>query len=373
MGYRMLIPDVANSEGWKKYFKSDIVRVLGYCEKILGLYNRIATSSSDPLVKKIVMGVIGRDTIGHWRDIQTLFKKFFGIICMNCGDAVRRIAIGVPFDTVINEVSLRTQKTELLEDVRTLSTILSGIARKAMIESGEWSEKETIDIMIKRMSGNPLEVIRLVKGFYSTTISLLPLYNQYTFFLYIARSLYENLVKEYFAALDLSMLARYGIKFKHIRVCRDSGYAIYTPDFDSTAHYINIYVTTAYNMIKKSIRVGLTKFFNIADEEKKFISVMIDEVEKIKLRFSPALTNTIINMIRRSSGARKIMSNHIHYAITEAVFYTEKDQAVVNSNKVRCSDLLEGLAPYILTGLAYFSDFQERDGVAKAYLHIYYM
>lgn len=375
MGERILIPSIASKEGWKKYFKADILRVLGYCHRVLGLYNRICTDNSNPMIKKMVMGVIGRNTIGHWRDIQSLYKKFYGITCIKCEEAIKRISTGVPFENVVDEVALRiSSRWELVEDLKILLLILNNIVNKTV--NLDKIEAEDINILegdIKRLSSNPLEILSFIKGFYSTSISLLPLYNDYTFFLHISRSIHIGLLDKYFPNLDIDMLNSYSINFERIRLCKDDEYTILIPSKDSLTHHINMYIETTYRIIKKSLKIKISSIFNLVDEELKYISAMIHEVKNIEEEFNPSISQRLVKAIHKNSITRKLKPSYF-YATATALFNTDKDSVAIGSNVLKCKDFFDGLAPYILTGLAHLEDIQPKEGkkTFKAKIHMYY-
>lgn len=371
MSLKTLIPSIVSKDRWRKYFGSEILRALGYCRKVLNLYDRILTDDSSPLVKKMVMGVIGRNTIGYWRDIQTLYRRFFGIACIGCEEAIKRIAMGIPLDNVVENVSVQAiDRWRLVEDLRVLAATLSSVINRTV--SKDEVLQENTEVMIKRLSGNPLDAFRLIKGFYSTNISLLPLYNECTFFLYVARSIHRDLIDKFFPDLDMAMLKNYGVEFNTVSVCSDDRFSILIPSTNSVNQYIIIYIETLYRILKQSMRLGLTRFFKILDEEQVFISTMINEVKKIEKEMKRGAGNTIIDTILKNSLTRRTSSNYM-YSTTNVLFHRDKDEVVIGSRNIRCENFFEGLTPYLITGLAYLGDIQDKGGeLIKARLHIYH-
>ncbi|MEM1644461.1 MAG: hypothetical protein QXL96_01095 [Ignisphaera sp.] len=375
MRNRMLIPSIASKDGWKKYFKTDILRVLGYCQRVLGLYNEICANNSSSMIKKMVIGVIGRDTIGHWRDIQSLYKKFYGITCIKCEEAVKQIAAGVPFENVVNGTSLSiSSRWELIEDIKTLLLILINIVNKTM--DPEEIDVEDIsgnDIDVKRLSSNPLEIFRFIKGFYSTSLSLLPLYNDYTFFLHISRSIHTDLLYKYFPKLDINALGLYNINYEKIKLCKDDEYTILIPSKDSIANYIYMYIETVYRIVKRSLKIKISSIFDLVDEKLKYVSTMIHEAKNVETEFNPSASQKLINIIRRNSITRKLKLGYV-YSTSTILFNIDKDNVLIGSSVLKCEDFFNSLSPYILTGLAHLEDLQSGKGkrVVKAKLHIYY-
>jgi len=370
-----LMPGIAKPEGWKKYFKVDMLRALGYCEKVLGLYNRIIENQSNPMIKKMVMGVIGRDTIGHWRDIEAIFMKFFGIKCVNCEDAIKKIAAGAPFETVVNKTSIHViSRWRLVEDVKTLALILSNILNRAKVLSVEEldSRASDLDNIVKQLTGNPLEILRFVKGFYSTTISLLPLYNEYTFFIYITQSMPNIVLDMFFPGLDMTMLEGYGLKYRRIALCNEPPYSILVPTDDSIFHHVKMYIDTVYRIVRMSIRNTIASFISIEDEEKKFIDTMMGEAKILEDRVSLPASKKLVNTLKRNSVSRRVSANTV-YATSNILFYKDRSSVLIGSASISCKDFFEGITPYIITGLAHLRDIQEKEGgIVKARLHIYY-
>lgn len=368
---KTLIPSVLDKDRWRRYFKVELLRAFGYCRKILELYDRILSDSSNPLIKKMIMGIIGRDTIGHWRDIQMFYRKFFGITCTGCEDAIKHVAMGIPLDKVVNNISITTiNKWKLMEDIRIQTIILSNILNK--VDNKDDALTYDINALIKRLSSNPLEIFRLVRGFYSVNISILPLYNECTFFLYITRSIPKDLINQFFSNIDISVLSSYGIKFDEIKVCRDDEFSLLVPSNNSINQYIITYIEVLYRVVKQSLRLSLKTFFKVSDEELNFISTMVNEAKKIEKEMNFETSVKTINIIRRNSSMRKIGPNY-RYFIAKLLFYRDKDKVAINSNILKCEDLFNGLSPYFITGLAYFNDIQEKENnIIKAKLHLYY-
>ncbi|MEM0371244.1 MAG: hypothetical protein QXW05_05070 [Ignisphaera sp.] len=70
---------IGNLEGWKKYFKVHMVRALNYCERICLLYERLKYDISKSYIKKIIIGVVERNTVGYCRDIQDFLENSSGL------------------------------------------------------------------------------------------------------------------------------------------------------------------------------------------------------------------------------------------------------------------------------------------------------
>jgi hypothetical protein len=370
----ILIPRIADREGWKKYFEIDIVRALGYSQRILDLYNRITTDSSNILIKKMVMGVIGRDTIGHWRDIQQIYAKLLGIKCVKCEEAVKRISAGIPFEKVVDSVSISfVPGWKLLDDIKTISIILSSVLNKVEIfdKIDQQRDLVNIDILVKQLSSNPLEITKLIKGFYSILISLLPLYNEYTFFLHITKAFPNSLMKKFFPGLNLDELSKFGVKYDFVNICREEE-PLLVHSNNSVARYINMYVETIYLFIKRSLKIGFSKSFKIVDEEHRYLSTMIREAARIGEDIGKDIRKKVLNIIRTNSIIQKLGQKYV-CSNTNIVFHRNRCQVAIGSTNISYTEFIEGLTPYLLTGLAIFKDIQEKDReVVKARMHIYY-
>lgn len=366
LSYRQLIPDVANGESWRRYFSVDMIRALGYCRKVLALRDFIVSKSSDPIVKKIIVGIVGRDTVGHCKDVQTLFRRFFGILCRGCGKAVKSVAMGIQFEKVAVEVSIEAVDLGLTEDIKALELVLGRITSGAVNV-----EKAELDKAIKRMAGNPLEIFRLVKGFYSVNISLLPLYNPNTFFIYTTRSSFKSILRMFYPNIDFSVLSKYGLVFREIRICRDDSYTMYIHDDNSTAKDVNTFVEMVYRLIRRSLGLGLSRFFGLDDEEKRFILKMLPEAKKLEGELQLKRREIVFNLIKKGLTATRISPAYI-YAKADVVFSKDSDTVTIGSIRTTCRDFVEALTPYIVTGLAYLKDVSELDSTVKAKLYIYY-
>ncbi|MEM0489963.1 MAG: hypothetical protein QXH73_01955 [Ignisphaera sp.] len=71
--------------------------------------------------------------------------------------------------------------------------MISNIIEKSI---EEYVDRPKFDVPndIKRMTSNPLYIFKFTRGFYSILVSLLSLYNQYSFFINITRSIPEKLL-----------------------------------------------------------------------------------------------------------------------------------------------------------------------------------
>ncbi|MEM4441317.1 MAG: hypothetical protein QXN02_00215 [Ignisphaera sp.] len=70
---------------------------------------------------------------------------------------------------------------------------------------------------IKRMTSNPLYIFKFTREFYSILVSLLSLYNQYSFFISITKSIPEKLLLKLLP--DTKSLKKFDIIFDTVETC----------------------------------------------------------------------------------------------------------------------------------------------------------
>jgi hypothetical protein len=350
----MLIPDVGSAEKWKKYFKGNIAVALGYCERVLGILNNLRIKSEDIVTKKIVAGVIGRDTIGHWRDIQEIFSEFFGIKCVNCDEIIKSIAIGIPAEQVLQKASLKFEDSELVKFVEELFLLLSRILKISNVNIEGHDIRRKIERDLSALVNNPLRIVEIVKGFYDSLRSLLPLYNGFTFFLMVSRSITNTLLEKYFKSLDLEMLNRFGIRFKEENIC--SNIKVFMHERESVGYYTTILVPTIYSMFSKSR--SLRRFIGDVNEEEKFIKEMLKIVSNIYRDLGYVEEQPFYVALYRGAIATRVRANHIHL-VAKVRIDNERDTATIHTYSTSCENFVHLLEPYIITGLAYIESISK--------------
>jgi hypothetical protein len=136
-----------------------------------------------------------------------------------------------------------------------------------------------------------------------------------------------------------------------------------------------MYVETLYQFIKKSLRLSLSKYFKLVDEEQRYLITMVREASRIGEEMANRVKDArrrILNIIRLNSVIRRHGQDYI-CSDTNIIFHRSSCQVTIGSANTTYTEFVEGLTPYILTGLVTLKDIQVKDrDVVKARMRIYY-
>jgi hypothetical protein len=362
----MLIPDIASVEKWRMFFRGDVSSALGYCERVLGLYNSMRMSVGDVRTKKIVVGVIGKDTIGHWRDIQEVFKEFFGIRCIRCEEAVKNIAMGIPYTVALQRVSLRFEAFNYIRSVEELAILLSKVLKESGVHLVRPDGLRKLDRDVSVLLNNPLNIIDVVKSFYESLRRLLPLYNRFTFFITVSRSITESLMEKYFRGLNLEALAKFNIKFRKETLCRDI--PVFMHVRGSLGETIMFTVNSIYKFLNSSR--GMRKFIDVVDEEERFVKEMLRLATNVYRDMGYTEDHTFYSALYRGAISTLVKGSFIRIS-TRVRIDREKGMATVHGYTTKCENLVNLLEPYIMTGIAHIGSVTVHNDKTELLLNIY--
>ncbi|MEM0026553.1 MAG: hypothetical protein QXT53_01280 [Ignisphaera sp.] len=363
----MLIPPVASYEKWKQFFKRDIGRALGYCERIVGLYNKLSMTYSDINTKKIVAGIIGKNTIGHWRDIQKIFEEFFGIKCIRCSEIVKDIASGIPYDMVLQKVSLFFGEPRAIREIEALMVILAEIYKNSVIARPPAITSSIFNVDYNTLTSNPLHIIRILRGLYTSFLALLPLYNEFTYFLLITRNMDYDLFKKYFRDLDLGFLSRFGIKYRKIHLCEET--AIIGHEKNSAGEKIQILVNNIYRFFKQQ-PYAIRRFIRVIDEEEKFVRSMIATLQGISTELGIKVSQSLYSSLYRNAEKRYIRAGYTY--VETIIRVNRRDCSVkIKDFSIAYKDFVGYMEPYMITGLFQLDNIIPKDDYIDMYAKIY--
>jgi hypothetical protein len=362
----MLIPDIASAEKWKMFLRGDVGRALGYCERVLGLYNSIRMRIGDEKIKKMVVGIIGRDTIGHWKDIQSVYEEFFGVRCIGCEEAVKSIAMGIPYSVALQSVSLRLENSSYMKEVEGLVILLSKVLRESSVYIERSDVLKELERDLSTLLNNPLAITRIVKSFYESLRLLLPLYNRFTFFITISRSITKNLLERFFKNLDFKMLSKFNIRFRKEMICRNT--AVFMQDKDSLGELILFLTNSIYRFLKNS--KGMRRFVSVGNEEEKFVNEMLKLVPQMYHDMGYSEDCSLYSALYKSAITTLVRGNFIHIS-SRIRIDRERDVALIHNYTIKCENFINMLEPYIVTGLAYFNNITKHNSKTELLLYIY--
>lgn len=364
---KVLIPNISSIGGWKKYFSIDIFRIYGYMQRLREIYSALKSSYESTKSKKIVMGVIGKDTIGYWRDIQQIYKNFFGIECRGCREAIKRIAMGIPLGNVVDSVKLVFRNSELIRGLDSIYKVLDSVMGIVDVK-GE--NRISIEDDLNRLSGNPLYIFDLLRGLYSTMINILPLYNEYTLFLEITRTMPMKLYSTFFKGFDFSVLRKVGIVYGSIDMCKDQEYRIMVHDIHSIGNNIDLLVDEIYDYIDFSRESLKTKMVRLHDERTMFVENMTRLISDVYELLDIKNIDKFYNDLNRYS-YRKLVRARYSYLELKIRVDKEADHAVLGESIYKCEQFIDLLSPYIILGLGWIDSINEKNHLIKGVLHIY--
>jgi hypothetical protein len=362
----MLIPDIASAEKWKMFFQGDIGRALGYCERVLGLYNNIRMRLGDEKVKKIVVGVIGKDTIGHWRDIQEVFREFFGVKCVRCEEVVRSIAMGVPYSVALKNASLRLEDSSYIRNVEELAILLSKVHRESNIYLEKSDNLKELERDFSALLNNPLNIVEIVRGFYSSLKYLLPLYNRFTFFITISKYITRNLLEKYFKDLDLKLLSKFNIRFREDKLCKNID--ILTHEKGSIGEAIVFLVNSIYRFFDRSR--GMRRIIGVKDEEERFVKEMLKLVTVIYQDLELVENTALYSSLYRSAVRTLAKGGYIYISVRVRIDQ-ERNVAIIHNYTTSCENLVNIIEPYMITGLASIDNVAIHGNKIELLLNIY--
>ncbi|MEL9939532.1 MAG: hypothetical protein QXH86_00705 [Ignisphaera sp.] len=363
----MLIPSVASNEKWKQFFKRDIGRALGYCERVVGLYNKFSMTSSDIKTKKIVAGIIGKNTIGHWRDIQKIFEEFFGIKCIKCSEAIKDVARGMPYDIALQKISLLFGESRTIKEIESMIVILSDIYKSSIIARPSTTASNILDTDYNTLTGNPLHIIRILKGLYTSLLALLPLHNEFTYFLLITRNIDYDLFKKYFTGLDLEFLSRFGIRYRKIRLCDET--TIIGHEKNSTGEKVLFLVDNIYRLFEQQ-PYAIRKLINVVDEKEKFVRNMIKTARRVSTELRVKDIQSLYSSLYRSAEKRYVRAEYI-YVETFARIDRRDCEVKIKDLSIPYKDFIEYMEPYAITGLLQFDSIIPENDYFGIHIKIY--
>lgn len=363
----MLIPNISHSEKWKQFFRRDIGRALGYCERIVGLYNKLAMSSSDIKTRKIVAGVIGKDTIGHWRDVQEIFKDFFGVSCLQCSEAVKNIAKGIPCEIALQKTSLSFDASTYIKELEVLMLILAEVYRGSGIARPDIDVSVIVEKDYNTLLNNPLHIIRVLKGLYTSLRMLLPLYNEFTYFLLITRNIDEEVFEKYFSNVDMEMLNRFGVRYRRIELCNKT--LIFTHDRNSVGEKVLLLVSNIYRFFKLRSHI-LKKFIRIENEKEKFLENMLSTANNLLKDLEIKNNQFIYSLMFRNARRRFARAKYI-YISTHVRIDRENCKTRIGFVEIPYKDFIKYVEPYMITGLLHLDNIMSKNNYVEMVLNVY--
>lgn len=357
------------SDGWRKYFKVDLLRAASYAARIRRLVELLKLRSGTLAAVKIVMGVIGRDTVGYSRDIQECFSDFLGVKCIGCQEAVAKVSMGVPLEQVAPSAAIKFGEVEFLNLVK----VLEGLLREGMRTAiGADIDEDYLNAVVTKdfnaLSGNPLRVFNLLRGLLTTLRKVLPHYNPYTFFVYSLRNAPRFAVEKFLGTANIEVASRFGIAIEDLIPSKDGAYSIVTHKPGTVGDAL----VSATDIIFQVHEVGALlhhKRLRVRNERQHYVETFTPLVEDVAStlgveRQLKVVVALLSNLRRERYGS---------YSVVKAKIKTENPalHASIEGRRIPIDRFVGGLAPYLLLGLGKFENVSKEETNIVANLVIY--
>ena len=176
---------------WYRYFR----KYLGHLYLALGrnvgvwrlLSSDISSASSSPSLKRLLLGVIGRKTIGHSGRIRRIVRNVYGVGVRGSDQIVRKIRMGVPLGSLDDEIKVfRVEDREPIISLIEYSyyrvrSILEKLPRGKEIVSEIDSRVENgLETTYRSIRSNPLNLVKQLSSCLPAISRIQPHLNPYS-------------------------------------------------------------------------------------------------------------------------------------------------------------------------------------------------
>lgn len=354
--YRRL-PD---ERSWSRFLKVDVLRALSYVKRALRLVDVLRGSSTSLQTVKIVAGVIGRDTVGHSRDVREALERLLGVTCVGCDGLVRDVAMGIPLERVATGVKLVFHDTPLLRELKLLEGILAEVIRRSTrMEVDEEYVEEVVRKDYVSLAGNPLELFRLIRGLVATLLRLLPLYSPVTF---TVRSL--KLAPRFAVAKLLGdplpeLLVKLGVDLVELLPVEPGDYTLLTHRAGSLGDLISSAVDRAYAALRE-VGSARPRYVKVLDWERAYVEFALAQLGRFAELLEATREVGVVENLLREAG-RVLRTTESYTLLGVRLLVGPGPRAYVGSRRASTELLFRGLAPYLVLNLAEVRSVARRD------------
>jgi len=352
--YRRLLDE----RSWSRFLKVDVLRALSYVKRVLRLVEVLRGGSTSLQTVKIAAGIIGRDTVGHSRDVREALERLLGITCVGCDELVRDVARGIPLERVATGVKLVFHDTPLLRELKLLEGILAEVIRRSTrVDEGYVEEVVCRDYV--SLAGNPLELFRLFRGLVAALLRLLPLYSPVTF---TVRSL--RLAPRFAAAKLLGdplpeLLNRLGVDLVEFLPVEPGDYTLLTHRAGSFGDLISSAVDRAYAALRE-VGNARPKYLKVLDWGRAYVEFALAQLSSFaELLGVTQEVERVENLVREVG--RAVRTTDRYTFLTARVTVGPGPKAYIGSRRASTELLFKGLAPYLVLNLAEVELLARRD------------
>ncbi|MEM1882118.1 MAG: hypothetical protein QXY43_02875 [Sulfolobales archaeon] len=357
--------------GLKEFFKSDLAQLASRASRLLRLVELINSSTSSPLTLKIVMGVIGKDTIGHSRSIQKLFKDFLGIECSGCREAIARLSKGIPFSQASSSVKLVFRGSEWLN----VLIVLERLLRESLKNAGVLEVDESyLDSLAERdystLAGNPLKAFSILRGFYTASHKVLPQYSPYAFFIWSLRAVPKFAIEKLVGSEVMKSMRAFNIEVRELLPCVKDEYSLVS----HTPGSVGDVLASAIELVYKLHELGApysSRYLKIRDEMLIYLSFAVPVTGSVVESLGVEREFDLVSNLLLING--NTIRDYGDFKVVKLRVRTEKpaESVIVKGKKLSATTFLKGLSPYLVLGLGKLEDFRESEAAAEFDLTVY--
>ncbi len=350
-------------EGWRRFFESHVAQVAARASRFLRLVERLRSSPESPEAVKIVMGVIGRDTVGRSKEIREAFRKLMGVECLGCGEAVEMVSRGVPLERAIGSARLSFRRSEWLDSLTLLERLAhESLRNTGMLETSEDVLRSFSERDYATLVGDPLKVFGMLRGLYASLRWVLPLYSPHAFLVQALRGVPRFAIDKLGWRSHVEVAGRFGLALEEKLPCADPDYSVVSHAPGSTGDMVSSMVDLAYRLHEIALRSSPRRL-RVADERRKYLNEALLAVAPLAEmlgagRELDAVSRTLLNEGR-------VAGRYLGYRLVEVRIKTQKPARYVTVGRARMGVelFMRGVAPYLVLGLGRMGGFEERGGV----------
>jgi len=356
-------------ETWRRFLKVDVLRSLNYVKRVLRLVEVLRSSSTSVRTVKIAVGIIGRDTVGHSRDIRETLERLLGVTCVGCDEVVRDVARGIPLEQVAPSAKLLFHETQLLRELKLLEGLLTEVAKGHARVNEDYVEE-----LVRRdyitLTGNPLELFRLLRGLVAVLLRLLPLYSPVSFTVRSLRSVPRFAVAKLLGDPLPESLRRFGVELVELLPVEPGEYTLLTHRVGSLGDLISSVVDRACAALRE-VSTARPRYVRVPDWERAYLGFALAQLGRFAELLEVTREATVVGNLVRDVG--KVLRTSEDYILVGArLLVGPGPKAYIGGRMVSTEVLLKGLAPYLVLNLAELRSIDRGEhGPTRLELYVY--
>ncbi|MCS7099543.1 MAG: hypothetical protein RMH84_06255 [Sulfolobales archaeon] len=358
-------------DDWKRFFNVDIAGVAVRASRLLSLVELLRSAASPTAAVKIVAGVIGRNTVGHSRDIQKCFREFLGIECLGCRELVKRISVGVPLAQVSAYAKLSFKEAEWLNSLRVLEKFLrESLKIAAGIELRDEHLKAMATKDYAALTGDPLGVFSMLRGFYVASRRILPHFSPHAFLIQTLRGVPRFALERLVGKEGLEVLSRFRMSFRELIPCENSDYSLLSHSAGTPGDFISSSIDLVFRLHELGSSYRL-KHLRVKNEKEVFLDKATLAVDRVAEWLSVKREFSTLSKLLLSGG--RIVERLTTLQIVKVRIEAGKParRVSIGGRELEVGEFMKGLSPYSVLGLSRFENLVDRGASIEAGLLVY--